>query len=202
MQIILLEKIANLGNLGDVVKVKDGYARNFLIPGKHARRATEAAIKEFEARRADLEKAAAEKLAAAQALRRAAVGQDRAHQPEGRCRRPPVRLGHQRRHRRRPDARWASTIAEVAGAHAQRPAEGDRRARRVGVAAHRRGGRDHRAGGRRSRLTAFFVSTAKAGFDRPSSFVGPRCAMSAHFHSSSTRSSTGLCTGEGPHRGL
>ena len=48
MQIILLEKIANLGNLGDVVKVKDGYARNFLIPGKHARRATEAAIKEFE----------------------------------------------------------------------------------------------------------------------------------------------------------
>jgi large subunit ribosomal protein L9 len=68
MQIILLEKIANLGNLGDVVKVKDGYARNFLIPGKHARRATEAAIKEFETRRADLEKAAADKLAAAQAL--------------------------------------------------------------------------------------------------------------------------------------
>ena len=68
MQIILLEKIANLGNLGDVVKVKDGYARNFLIPGKHARRATEAAIKEFEGRRADLEKAAADKLAAAQAL--------------------------------------------------------------------------------------------------------------------------------------
>jgi large subunit ribosomal protein L9 len=68
MQIILLEKIANLGNLGDVVKVKDGFARNFLIPGKHARRATEAAIKEFETRRADLEKAAAEKLAAAQAL--------------------------------------------------------------------------------------------------------------------------------------
>jgi large subunit ribosomal protein L9 len=68
MQVILLEKIANLGNLGDVVKVKDGYARNFLIPGKHARRATEAAIKEFETRRAELEKAAAEKLAAAQAL--------------------------------------------------------------------------------------------------------------------------------------
>ena len=68
MQIILLEKVANLGNLGDVVKVKDGYARNFLIPGKHARRATEAAIKEFEARRAELEKVAAEKLAAAQAV--------------------------------------------------------------------------------------------------------------------------------------
>lgn len=68
MQVILLEKVANLGNLGDVVKVKDGYARNFLIPTRLARRATEAAIKEFDAKRAELEKAAAEKLAAAQAL--------------------------------------------------------------------------------------------------------------------------------------
>ncbi len=68
MQVILLEKVGKLGNLGDVVKVKDGYARNFLIPTKLARRATDAAIKEFEQRRADLEKAAAEKLAAAQAL--------------------------------------------------------------------------------------------------------------------------------------
>ena len=68
MQIILLEKVANLGNLGDIVKVKDGYARNFLIPTRAARRATQAAIQEFEVRRAELEKAAAEKLAAAQAL--------------------------------------------------------------------------------------------------------------------------------------
>ena len=68
MQIILLEKIGKLGDLGDVVKVKDGYARNYLIPGKRARRATESAIKEFEVRRGDLEKAAATKLAAAQAL--------------------------------------------------------------------------------------------------------------------------------------
>lgn len=68
MQIILLEKVANLGNLGDIVKVKDGYARNFLIPSRKARRATEVAIKEFEAKRVELEKAAAEKLAAAQAL--------------------------------------------------------------------------------------------------------------------------------------
>ena len=68
MQVILLEKVANLGNLGDVVKVKDGYARNFLIPTRQARRATEAAIKEFEAKRVELEKAAAEKLATAQAL--------------------------------------------------------------------------------------------------------------------------------------
>ena len=50
MQIILLEKIANFGNLGDVVKVKDGYARNFLIPTRQARRATTKAIQEFETR--------------------------------------------------------------------------------------------------------------------------------------------------------
>ena len=68
MQVILLDKVGKLGDLGDVVKVKEGYARNFLIPSKLARRATEAAIKEFEGRRADLEKAAAAKLAAAQAL--------------------------------------------------------------------------------------------------------------------------------------
>jgi large subunit ribosomal protein L9 len=68
MQIILLDKIPNLGNLGDVVKVKDGFARNYLIPTRRARRATEAAIKEFEAKRAELEKAAADKLAAAQTL--------------------------------------------------------------------------------------------------------------------------------------
>jgi large subunit ribosomal protein L9 len=67
MQVILLEKVANVGNLGDVVKVKDGYARNYLIPTKLARRATDSAIKEFETRRADLEKVAADKLAAAQA---------------------------------------------------------------------------------------------------------------------------------------
>jgi len=68
MQVILLEKVSNLGNLGDVVKVKDGYARNFLIPTRQARRATESAIKEFENKRADLEKAAADKLAAAQVV--------------------------------------------------------------------------------------------------------------------------------------
>ncbi|MDO5623221.1 MAG: 50S ribosomal protein L9 [Pseudomonadota bacterium] len=67
MQIILLDKVVNLGNLGEIVKVKDGYARNYLIPSGRARRATEAAKAEFEARRAELEKQAAEKLAAAQA---------------------------------------------------------------------------------------------------------------------------------------
>ncbi|MFN3736981.1 50S ribosomal protein L9 [Hydrogenophaga sp.] len=68
MQVILLDKVVNLGALGDVVKVKDGYARNFLIPSGRARRATQSAIAEFEARRAELEKAAAAKLAEAQAL--------------------------------------------------------------------------------------------------------------------------------------
>lgn len=68
MQVILLEKIVNVGNLGDVVRVRDGYARNFLIPQKKARRATEAALKEFEQRRAELERIQAERLAAAQAL--------------------------------------------------------------------------------------------------------------------------------------
>ena len=68
MQVILLEKVGKLGNLGDVVKVRQGYARNYLIPSKLARRATEAAIEEFNARRADLEKAAASKLDAARAL--------------------------------------------------------------------------------------------------------------------------------------
>ena len=68
MQVILLDKVVNLGALGDIVKVKDGYARNFLIPEGFARRATAAAKAEFEAKRVELEKAAAEKLAAAQAL--------------------------------------------------------------------------------------------------------------------------------------
>ena len=66
MQIILLEKVVNLGQLGDVVKVKDGYARNFLIPHGKAKRATTANLAEFEKRRADLEKAQNEALAKAQ----------------------------------------------------------------------------------------------------------------------------------------
>ncbi|MCL2830245.1 MAG: 50S ribosomal protein L9 [Betaproteobacteria bacterium] len=68
MQIILMEKVVNLGNLGDLVKVKDGFARNYLIPQGKAKRATPAAMAEFEARRAELEKAAAEKFEAAQAF--------------------------------------------------------------------------------------------------------------------------------------
>ena len=66
MQVILMEKVVNLGGLGDVVKVKDGYARNFLIPHGKAKRATAANLKEFEGRRAELEKKAADILTAAQ----------------------------------------------------------------------------------------------------------------------------------------
>jgi len=67
MEIILMEKVVNLGNLGDVVKVKDGYARNFLIPQGMAKRATKANIAVFEEKKAELERIAAEKLAVAQA---------------------------------------------------------------------------------------------------------------------------------------
>ncbi|MBS0545565.1 MAG: 50S ribosomal protein L9 [Proteobacteria bacterium] len=68
MQIILLDKVVNLGGLGDVVKVKDGYARNYLIPQGKAKRATQANLAEFEARRAELERHQADKLAASQAI--------------------------------------------------------------------------------------------------------------------------------------
>jgi len=67
MQIILLEKVVNLGQLGEVIKVKDGYARNFLIPQGKARRATQSALAEFAARRAEIEKVEADRLAAATA---------------------------------------------------------------------------------------------------------------------------------------
>lgn len=66
MQIILMDKVVNLGNLGDVVKVKDGYARNFLIPAGRARRATQANMEAFAAQKAELERVAADKLADAQ----------------------------------------------------------------------------------------------------------------------------------------
>ena len=66
MQVILMEKVVNLGGLGDVVKVKDGFARNFLIPQGKAKRATQANLKEFEGRRAELERKANEQLTGAQ----------------------------------------------------------------------------------------------------------------------------------------
>ena len=68
MQIILMEQVANLGQLGDIVKVKEGYARNYLIPQGKAKRATQANLAEFEAKRAELERVQADKLTHAQAL--------------------------------------------------------------------------------------------------------------------------------------
>ena len=75
MQVILLEKVINLGNMGEIVKVRDGYARNFLIPQGRARRATDANKAEFEAKRAELEKQAAAKLSEAQAQGEKLAGQ-------------------------------------------------------------------------------------------------------------------------------
>lgn len=75
MEVILLDKIANLGNLGDKVKVKAGYGRNYLLPMGKAVPATGANVQEFEARRAELEKAAQDKLASAQARAEALEGQ-------------------------------------------------------------------------------------------------------------------------------
>ena len=75
MQVILLEKIANLGSLGDLVNVKPGYARNYLVPQGKATVATEDNIKLFEERRAELEKASADKLQSAQARAKEAEGQ-------------------------------------------------------------------------------------------------------------------------------
>jgi large subunit ribosomal protein L9 len=68
MQIILMEKVTNLGQLGDIVNVKSGFARNYLIPQGKAKRATEQAIAEFQSKRAELEKVQSAALAAAQAM--------------------------------------------------------------------------------------------------------------------------------------
>ncbi|WLQ11589.1 50S ribosomal protein L9 [Hahella aquimaris] len=76
MEVILLEKVANLGNLGDKVKVRAGYGRNFLVPYGKAVPATKANVEQFEARRAELEKAAAEKLSEAQARAEAINGKE------------------------------------------------------------------------------------------------------------------------------
>ena len=122
MQVILLEKVVNLGGLGDVVKVKDGFARNYLIPQGKAKRATRENLKEFEARRAELEKAQAEALGAAQERGAKLDGLTRPDHAEGGRRRPPVRLGHQLRHRR--GAEGARPRGRARGdPHAAGPAE-------------------------------------------------------------------------------
>ena len=118
MQVILLEKVHNLGNLGDVVKVKDGYARNFLIPTR-LRRATEAAIKVRGAPRRTREggrREACHRPGAGRTMNSRTV-----HHAEGGCGRPVVRLGDQPRHRRRAEPHRLQG-RQGAGAHAQRSA--------------------------------------------------------------------------------
>lgn len=102
MQVILLDKVGNLGNLGDVVKVKDGYARNYLIPQRMARRATAAAIEEFEAKRAELKRQRQKNWQMPRP--RAKTGWSDCPDPaEIRCGRPSVRFRHQFRYRRSTD---------------------------------------------------------------------------------------------------
>ena len=101
MEVILLQKVANLGNIGDRVKVKSGYGRNYLLPQGKATLATAENVARFEARRAELERAAHDELARCAAARRSAQGRLQAHHHrEGRHRRQAVRLGRHRRHRR------------------------------------------------------------------------------------------------------
>ena len=152
MQVILLEKVQNLGNLGDVVKVKDGYARNFLIPTRAARRATTTAIKEFEEKRAELEKVAADRLASAQALGEKMSGRTvHITQKAG----VDGRLFGSVTNADVADAlnRIDFKVAEGAGAHAERPAQDRRRAHRDGGAAQRRRGRGEGGRARRDGLS-------------------------------------------------
>jgi large subunit ribosomal protein L9 len=141
----------NLGNLGEIVKVKDGYARNFLIPSGRARRATEAAKAEFEAKRAELEKAAAEKLAAAQAqgekLAGTTVKLTQKAGVDGRL------FGSVTNHDiaeelNKQGFKWSSRRSACPTAPQDR-----RRQHHQRGSAHRRGGRSERVGLRRNRLS-------------------------------------------------
>ena len=137
MQIILLEKIANVGNLGDVVKVKDGFARNLPDPARQGE-ARHAGEPQGCSRRSapSSKRRAADKLAAAQALAAKLEGATIAGHAEGRRRRPPVRLGHQRRHRRSAARRRASDVEKCDGEDAVRTAEAGRRSSASAVSLH------------------------------------------------------------------
>ena len=165
MQIILLEKVVNVGNLGDVVKVKQGFARNFLIPQGKAKRATPENIKLLEAKRAELEAAAAAKLARRAGAGGEARGHDRQRHAKGRRRRPPVRLGHERRHRR---------CAEGAGVRRREggdpdaggSAEAGRRSSAGRRRAFRRGVEHHRPRDRRNGRGQLIARASKAARER------------------------------------
>jgi hypothetical protein len=151
MQIILLDKVVNVGGLGDIVKVKDGYARNFLIPTglRPPRHRCQQGRIRSQARRT--RKGCGRQAGRVASPRRKARRFDRQADAKGWRRRPPVRFGHQRRHRRRAgQARLQG--CQGASASAQRPDQGRWRQHRERCAAHRRGGRHHRDGLRRNRL--------------------------------------------------
>ena len=164
MQIILLEKVHNVGDLGEVVKVRQGYARNFLIPQGKAKRATPENLKLLEEKRGELERAAADRLTQAQERAAKLEGVIGADHAKGGCRRPPVRLGDQCRHRRRA-GRTRPHGREGDGAHARRSAE-----------AHRRVSADDRAARRRRRRT----STSTFWAIRPASRPADRLLAPLH----------------------
>ena len=165
MQVILLDKVVNLGDLGEIVKVKDGYARNFLIPHGPCppRHRSQQGRVRSQARRT-------RKGCGRQAGRVAGPGREarrhhRQADAEGRRRRPPVRLGHQPRHRRRAEQAGLQG-RQVASAHAQRPDQDRRRQHRQRRAAHRRGGRHQRHRLRRNRVSRF-ARSCKQGCTQP-----------------------------------
>ena len=166
MQVILLEKITHLGNLGDIVKVKDGYGRNFLIPTGRAKRATKAAIAEFEARRAELEKAQAERIAAAQALADKLNGVEITIASKSfRWRRSPNKptsFRHERRHRRS-GRRPRLPDQEVPGPHAARRDQVHRRLPDHDRSRHGHHRRHYRQGCGRS-LIGSLRRSSKKGF--------------------------------------
>ena len=160
MQVILLERIGRLGQMGDVVNVKDGYARNFLLPQKKALRATPDNLKRFEKDRAQLEARDLELKKEAEAVAAKLDRQDLPRHPPGRRHRPALRLGHAARHRRAGDggrllrrpppdrARPADQDAGPAADPRRAPPRGDR----AGVAQHRPlRGRGRAPGPRRGR---------------------------------------------------
>jgi hypothetical protein len=149
MQIILMERVVNLGGLGDVVKVKDGYARNFLIPQGKAKRATEANRKVFEEKRAELERIQAEAVAAAQAeaakLEGLMLQITRKTGVDGRL----FGSVSRPRHRRRAGG-TGHPGREVRDPPAGRPAQEHRRYAGADRPAYGRGGHRHRVGARRA----------------------------------------------------
>ena len=166
MDVILLEKVANLGNLGDRVAVRSGYARNFLLPKGKATLATPANVAKFEARRAELEKAQREQLSGAEARKAGFEGFKLHHHRQGRQRRQAVRLDRHHRHRRGRHGRWPEA-ARARSAPAQWSAAQRGRACRGRAPAHRRQRRaaDHHPG-RRTGLTGRRGSNAMAGPQR------------------------------------